>query len=549
MTSFAHESDDDEVLAHRVRRDPNFCMLDDKRPRLFVRGCFETCAVCLEEIVDAVTIAPCGHGTCAGCDARLPLTDTRVCVMCKAQAPRSDYCTYELPPAMRARHAAFEADMVKLGTIAPAPRSLFFSAPKAPLVSSVPNGPVAKYGQGRGTSVAATLVDIAPIVVGPTGPPTEDAVVFVLDASGSMATMDAWDTLVAQFPRVVDSMTGTTFALIVFNDTPRVVVPPRRLEPGDGRFVAEQLAAVRADGTTELHTALELAENLAGTMGGTAVPRVVLVTDGEATDTKAARRVMGEMKTPVLAIGFGSAYDYERFAALCADVRGKGNSSTMFEHAATVEKLVECVLEPRSMCTFRLVISAQSGLSGSGLSGSGLTGLSGSGLTGLSGSGLTGSGLTGSGLTGSGPVAVFFNGETREVNEDGTVEGSFVRSAGTRFAVVAPTLVPFELFVGCRAVAVEHDAAMGAEVRRFVQATRAMEYVMSLSVRVPKHDVHTHAGLLGRTRAALREIGPTMSGVIEVIDERMAAMRETRGCDSNTLARAASCAVRALTSF
>lgn len=502
MTSFAHESDD-EVLAHRVRRDPNFCMLDETRPRLFVRGCFETCAVCLEEIVDAVTIAPCGHGTCAGCDARLPLTDIRVCVMCKAQAPRSDYCTYELPPAMRARHAAFEADMVKLGTIAPAPRSLFFSAPKAAPVPCGSTGPVAKYGQGRGTSVAATLVDIAPIVI--TGRPTEDAVVFVLDASGSMATMDAWDTLAAQFPRVVDSMTGATFALIVFNDTPRVVVHPRRLEAGDGRFVAEQLAAVRADGTTELHTALELAENLAATMGG--VPRVVLVTDGEATDTKAARRVMGEMKTPVFAVGFGSAYDYDRFAALCADVRGKGNSSTMFEHAATVEKLVECVLEPRSMCTFRLVLSAESG-----------------------------------------PVAVFFNGETREMDEDGTVEGSFVRSAGTRVAVVAPTLVTFELFVGCRAVALEHDAAMGAEVRRFVQATRAMDYVMSLSVRVPKHDVHTHAGLLGRTRAALREIGPTMSGVIEVIDERMAAMRETRGCDSNTVARAASCAVRALTS-
>ena len=508
MTSFAHESDDEEVLAHRVRRDPNFCMLDDTRPRLFVRGCFETCAVCLEEIVDAVTIAPCGHGTCAGCDARLPLTDIRVCVMCKAQAPRSDYCTYELPPAMRARHAEFEADMVKLGTIAPAPRSLFFSVASVHSVQSDP--PVAKYGQGRGTSVAATLVDIAPIVVGPTGPPKEDAVVFVLDASGSMATMDAWDTLAAQFPRVVDAMTGATFALIVFNDTPRVVVPPRRLETGDGRFVAEQLAAVRAEGTTELHTALELAENLAETMGGTAVPRIVLVTDGDATDTKAARRVMGEMTTPVFAVGFGSAYDYERFAALCADVRGKGNSSTMFEHAATVEKLVECVLEPRSMCTFRLVLPAGSG------------------------------------------QVVFFNGETREVNEDGTVEGSFVRSAGTRVAVVAPTLVPFELFVGgrgCRAVAVEHDAAMGAEVRRFVQATRAMEYVMSLSVRVPKHDVHTHAGLLGRTRAALREIGPTMSGVIEVIDERMAAMRETRGCDSNTVARAASCAVRALTSL
>lgn len=541
MTSFAHENDDDddEVLAHRVRRDPNFCMLDETRPRLFVRGCFETCAVCLEEIVDAVTIAPCGHGTCAGCDARLPLTDVRVCVMCKAQAPSSDYCTYELPRAMRARHAAFEEDMVKLGTIAPAPRSPFFFAPSAPLAPSAPFR--AKYGQGRGDGVDATLVDIA--VGAPFGgdTPSEDAVVFVLDASGSMATMDAWDTLVAQFPRVVDSMTGTTFALIVFNDTPRVVVPPRRLEPEDGRLVAAQLADVRAEGTTELHTALELAESVAENMRGlrTAVPRVVLVTDGDATDTKAARRVMGEMTTPVFAVGFGSAYDYERFAALCADVRGKGNSSTMFEHAATVEKLVECVLEPRSMGTFRIVLSTDSGLAGSGLKGlKGLKGLAGlKGLKGLEG------------LKGlKGPV-VFFNGETREIDEDGTVEGSFVRSAGTRVAVVAPTLAKFELFVGGCAVSVEHDAAMCTEVRRFVQATRAMEYVMSLSVRVPKHDVHTHAGLLCRTRAALREIGPTMSGVIEVIDERMAAMRETRGCDSNTVARAASCAVRALTSF
>ena len=136
MTSVAYEYDDEEVLAHRVRRDPKFRMLDETRPRLFVRGCFETCAVCLEEIKNAVTIAPCGHGTCAGCDARLPNTEIRVCVTCKAQAPWSDYCTYELPPAMRARHAAFEADMAKLGTIAPAPRSLFSFAPSFYLLNA-----------------------------------------------------------------------------------------------------------------------------------------------------------------------------------------------------------------------------------------------------------------------------------------------------------------------------------------------------------------------------------------------------------------------------
>jgi hypothetical protein len=182
----------------------------------------------------------------------------------------------------------------------------------------------------------------------------------------------------------------------------------------------------------------------------------------------------------------------------------------MFEHAATIDRLVERVLEPRAMCTFRLVLS----------------------------------GLP---VSHGGAAVVYFNGETRELGADGTVDGSFVCSAGARVAVLAPTPAEFELYVGGSAVCVEHDAVVCTEVRRFVQATRAMEYVMHLSVRVPKHDTHTHAGLLCRTRAALREIGPTMSGVIEVIDERLAVMRDTRGCDSNTVARAASCAVRALT--
>lgn len=534
MTSVAYDYDDDEVLAHRVRRDPKFRMLDETRPRLFVRGCFETCAVCLEEIKNAVTIAPCGHGTCAGCDARLPNTEIRVCVTCKAQAPWSDYCTYELPPAMRARHAAFEADMAKLGTIAPAPRSLFSFAPvpspsSSPSPLACPSSPLAcplacpsparaKYGQGRCGGDTVTLVDIAPIAHD-AAHNDDDAVVVVLDASGSMATDDVWDSLVAKFPRVVGSMEGKYFALIVFNDTPRVVVPARRLEPGDAGAVAESLVAVHAEGTTELHTALELADSVAEQMRAASglVPRIVLVTDGDATNKNAARRAMGEMRAPVFAVGFGKAYDYDMFAELCADVRGKGNSSTMFEHAATIDRLVERVLEPRAMCTFRLVLS--SGLAD----------------------------LPGLPVSHGGAAVVYFNGETRELGADGTVDGSFVCSAGARVAVLAPTQAKFELYVGGSAVCVEHDAVVCTEVRRFVQATRAMEYVMQLSVRVPKHDVHTHAGLLGRTRAALREIGPTMSGVIEVIDERLAAMRETRGCDSNTVARAASCAVRALT--
>ena len=71
----------------------------------------------------------------------------------------------------------------------------------------------------------------------------------------------------------------------------------------------------------------------------------------------------------------------------------------MFEHAATIERLVECVLEPRSMYTFRLVLSRVP------------------------------------------DAVVYFNGETREIGADGTVEGSFVRAAGTRVAVVAPCLL------------------------------------------------------------------------------------------------------------
>jgi hypothetical protein len=503
MTSVPYETDQEETLAHRVRRDPNFCMLDETRPRLFVRGCFETCAVCLEEIVDAVTIAPCGHGTCAGCDAMLPKTDDRVCVMCKTTAPRKDYCTYELPPAMRARHASFEADMAKLGTIVAAPASR----------SSSSSASGATYGVGRGLEHGCTamLVDIAadPAVY-------DDAVVVVLDASGSMATMDAWDSLVAQFESVARSMVGKHFAVIVFNDTARVVVPERLLCPEDVRAVVSELEKVKADGSTALHDALSLADRVADRMRSRVAAhvavRIVLVTDGDATNKTEARRAMGEMRTPVFAVGFGSGYDYDLFAALCADVRGRGDSSTMFEHAKTVDRLVECMLEQRSAASFRLVVATH----------------------------------------GHERAVVFFNGETRELGPDGVVEGSFVRSAGTRVAVVVYAQAQAQaqvvgLSVGGSSVCVEPSAELCTDVRRFVQATRAMEYVMHLSIRTPKHDVHTHTGLLCRTRAALRDIGPTMSGVIDVINERLSVMREERGCDSNTIARAASCAVRALT--
>jgi hypothetical protein len=79
-------------------------------------------------------------------------------------------------------------------------------------------------------------------------------------------------------------------------------------------------------------------------------------------------------------------------------------------------------------------------------------------------------------------------------------------------------------------------------------ATLATEYVMSLSMRIPDHDVHTHTGLLGRTRAALLDVGLGMNAVIGLIDKNVASLCSARRSnDSNMMARAASSAVRALT--
>lgn len=495
MTSAPHD-DDDEILAHRVRRDPKFSMIDETRPRLFMRGCFDTCVVCLDEIVDAVTIAPCGHGTCDACDARLDHGDVRTCVMCKQTAPANEYETYDLPAGIRARHTAFESDLAQLGTLFPE---------RTGAVAVAAAHQSATYGVASNGSAAsginATLVHIS----GANEANAQDGVVFVLDASGSMATMDAWDALVHNFDRVLRPMVGKSIALLVFNDTTRVLMPARVLRAEHVDAIVRELGEVHATGSTALDDALACADEVAAEMSaektdGSCVVRIVLVTDGDASNKTDARRAMAAMKAPVFAFGFGSKYSYDVFAELCADVRGRGDSSTVFEHASTIERLIEGMNEPRSMGRFRLVLSA--------------------------------------GCT------VFFNGETSSVSS-GVFEGTFVRSIGTRIALVGGQSRLIEsLSVNGAAAILEPSAVLCTDVKRFLLATRATEYVMQLSVRTPEHDVHTHAGLLGRTRAALIEIGPSMSGVIGVIDERLASMH---GCDSNQLARAASCAVRALT--
>jgi hypothetical protein len=146
---------------------------------------------------------------------------------------------------------------------------------------------------------------------------------------------------------------------------------------------------------------------------------------------------------------------------------------------------------------------------------------------------------------------VFFNGEATTVDETREFSAPFVASHGARFAVVgsaepagsAPVLV-----VDGSALAVAPCDALGLEVAGFTRVTLATAYVMWLSIRIPEHDVHTHARLLGRVRAALLEVGPIMAGVIGVIDKRVACFQagETAG-DSTTIARAASSVVRALT--
>jgi hypothetical protein len=542
----AHE---DEMLVDQVARDPKFPRRDGV-PVLFAKGCFETCAVCLEEMTDTVALFRCGHGICGSCDVRCSILDAenggpRVCVVCKRQTSRDEVVTYPLTGSLRRRHAEFERDL---------------------------------HALRDGTAGAVRVFDFAP----DTGNRGRDACVLALDVSGSMASDDGWYAFVKAVPDLIKHMVGSYLAVVVFSDVVRVIVEPCLVGDGtdgsngsDGANgssgsddpdrpeaqrvptrsfdeIASVIEEVRATGGTRIDLALrkaaEVVEQMrslvavasAGSDGAEGTKsdgaegkeydgteydgavgteyeckeasspevRVCIVTDGDTLYPAAASAEMAALMrtTLVTAVGFGSHYNYDLFYDLCSEVKGRGDSSTLFEHAAEVGKLVSLLKEPGAVRSVRVPCSG---------------------------------------------ARVFFNGQTSQPGD--FFVAKFNAAHGARVVVVGG-------HDDSSAEGAEgHSSAEGAEGRagseghssavEFAMATLATEYVMSLSVRIPTHDVHTHTGLLGRTRAALLDVGIFsfgMNTVIGLIDKNVASLG-TRSNESNAMARAASSTVRALT--
>ncbi len=526
------------MLVDQVARDPKFPRRDGV-PVLFAKGCFETCAVCLEEMTDTVALFLCGHGICGSCDVRCSILDAenggpnapRVCVVCKRQTSREEVVTYPLTGSLRRRHAEFERDL---------------------------------HALRDGTAGVVRVFDFAP----DTGTRGRDACVLALDVSGSMASDDGWYAFVKAVPGLIKHMVGSYLAVVVFSDVVRVIVEPCLVGDGtDGSNgangangangsngshgsdvqrvptrsfdeIASVIEEVRATGGTRIDLALrkaaEVVEQMRSLVAVAAAEsdgteydgteydgavgkesegkeaanpevRVCIVTDGDTLYPAAASAEMATlMKTTlVTAVGFGSHYNYDLFYDLCSEVKGRGDSSTLFEHAAEVGKLVSLLKEPGAVRSVRVPCAG---------------------------------------------ARVFFNGQTSQPGD--FFVAKFNAAHGARVVVVG----------GHDDSSAEgHSSANGAEGRtgseghssavEFAMATLATEYVMSLSVRIPAHDVHTHTGLLGRTRAALLDAGIFsfgMNTVIGLIDKNVASLG-TRSNESNAMARAASSTVRALT--
>jgi hypothetical protein len=486
----------DEMLVDQVARDPKFPRRDGA-PVLFAKGCFETCAVCLEEMTETVALFLCGHGICGSCDVRCSMLDAergtdapRVCVVCKQQTPRDEVVAYPLTGSLRRRHAEFERDL---------------------------------HALRDGTAGAVRVFDFAP----DTGNTRRDACVLALDVSGSMASDDGWYAFVKEAPGLIEHMVGSYLAVVVFSDVARVIVEPclvcdgatdptgleaPRVPTQSFGEIASVIEEVRAAGGTRIDLALrkaaEVVEQMralvalvAGTESVGAVGavvaspevRVCIVTDGDTLYPAAASAEMAALMrtTLVTAVGFGSHYNYDLFYDLCSEVEGRGDSSTLFEHAADVGKLVSLLEEPGAVRSVRVPCAGS---------------------------------------------RVFFNGQTSQPGD--FFEAKFNASHGARVVVV-----------GANGSNGANGANGDAGAVEFAMATLATEYVMSLSVRIPAHDVHTHTGLLGRTRAALLDVGIFsfgMNTVIGLIDKNVASLG-TRSNESNEMARAASSAVRALT--
>ena len=135
---------------------------------------------------------------------------------------------------------------------------------------------------------------------------------LVLDHSGSMAG-EKLRTMKRAVNNIIDQLRGDDIiSIVTFETRTRVLVPAQPAMDKDG--LKRQVDRIRDAGGTNMAPALREALDLVGEkQGGNRVSRIVLLTDGEATDKEDdSRRIAdqaGARGIPIISLGFGKDWN------------------------------------------------------------------------------------------------------------------------------------------------------------------------------------------------------------------------------------------------
>jgi hypothetical protein len=451
--------------------------------RVFIND-MSDCPVCLQPSWSVVMFA-CGHGVCNTC--HLGLVDPGLCVICRMRSDPGELVTFLLPDALRDTQCAFEAQFKALNRLGSGTHTATSgdTTGKECIDVGLAGDAVLLNVTGREATAGSTIS------------------VFVLDVSGSMGTGGMLNDITSGFDRILCGMIGCHFAAVSFSCQPRTVVRPLLITPANIGDVVAAISGLRPDGLTNLGDALEHAEavaveleTLAASTGAVGFARLVVVTDGQASDTDRAREVHARL------IGAGRETKFEGIGCVHDFDHCPGSSPTDYTHHESVEALVNSLSTPERVRSLSV------------------------------------HGDPGSSAFVSGRVVPF-----EGVFRFAIPAGAF--KMGLRGPVHLDTLEIDGARVFTRAC-----ARLSMDVGCFLQQTLALDYLTSLSFRIANCDVHAHAGMLKRTRRALLAAGPSNNSVVSLIDMRIAGfVQRIQGddrSDATLIARAVSCTTRTL---
>jgi len=152
-------------------------------------------------------------------------------------------------------------------------------------------------------------------------------VVAVVDVSGSMQDLGKIDYAKKSICKLIEHLgPGDTFALVTFESNVKLVIPPVVIGTTSKDKLISQVAALRASGGTNLHSALQVSKNLAKTIDSQV--RVVVFTDGEPSvgivdHGLIIQEAAAEDNVSISSFGYGAGHDSKLLTSM-AD-KGQGN--------------------------------------------------------------------------------------------------------------------------------------------------------------------------------------------------------------------------------